>query len=620
MAQNFGMKNTILSACSILLCTALSAQVNTRTFTINPKATVTVKDIKQDFYPELITVEKPMPGGIPQNKTRAYVKSGEVRSSETPQNETLLDLGLGLNFNANSFASATPCDNDIAISNTNKLVSVINSTYAVYDVSGTSPVTLGSGSLASFFTALGLPHDEFDPKVIYDPNEDKFILLCLNGYTDSTSSILVGFSATNDPLGAWNLYSIPGNPLDNGLWTDYPMTAMTNNELFITVNLLYPDSSWQTGFNETIIWQINKFNGYNNLPLNANLINNIQFSGKNIRNLCPVKGGSQLYGPDMYFLSNRNFETQGDTVFLVRVTDTIGAAGYAVNVQQLNSDADYFLAGDARQTGVHRLATNDSRILGAFIENGIIQYVQNSMDTNTTFCGIYHGVISNLSTTPTVHGQQLGDTLRDIGYPNISYAGNGVADQTALISFDHTAPTVNPGVSAIKTDGNGNYSYIRRIKDGSSYVNVLSSALERWGDYSGSQRKYNTTNEVWCGGYLGYASGINRIHRAYIAQLFVDSPVSATEIETPTAETDLNVYPNPFEYFITVDFTINEAKYINFELLDISGKQVAVLMRERVKAGKNQFSFSVKDIPAGVYLFKASSGNEVIVTQKITRQ
>ncbi|MBL0052360.1 MAG: hypothetical protein IPP29_13025 [Bacteroidetes bacterium] len=45
------------------------------------------------------------------------------------------------------------------------------------------------------------------------------------------------------------------------MWTDFPMMALTNDELFITVNLLYPDSSWQTGFNETIIWQVNKHDG-----------------------------------------------------------------------------------------------------------------------------------------------------------------------------------------------------------------------------------------------------------------------------------------------------------------------------------------------------------------------
>ena len=612
------MKHTIVLLIALKVSFFVKAQKNSEKIIIPSGGTITVRDIKQDFYPELMRIEKPMPGGIPNKFENTHQKKDlSIRAATNPQNNTLTDVGLGIDFNANSFSNATPCDNDIAISDSNIIVSVINSTIAFYDVNAT-PVTLGVSSVAAFFSSLGLPNNEFDPKVVYDPEQDKYVLLCLNGFTDTTSNILVGFSQSNDPMGVWNLYSIPGNPKNNGLWTDYPMLALTQKELFITVNLLYPDSTWQTGFNETIIWQINKFNGYNNLPLNAYLIDSIQFNGRNIRNICPVKGGSQLYGPDMYFVSNRNFETQGDTVFLIHVSDTAGASGYNVTVQQLNSDADYFFAGDARQTGIHKLATNDSRTLGAFIENGIIQYVHNSMDTATTFCGIYHGIISNLTTIPTVQGQQISDTLRDIGYPNISYAGNGVSDNTAIISFDHTAPSVYAGVSAIKTDGGGNYSYIKRIKDGSSYVNVLSGATERWGDYSGSQRKYNGVGEVWSAGYLGYASGVNRVHRAYIAQLFVDQPLSVNEFNN-VQWTNANVYPNPFENFVSVEFDLKEAKYMEFDLHDINGKRIVLLMRERVKAGKNNFSFTVQDLPAGIYIFTGTSGNETIVTKKIVR-
>lgn len=618
------MNKIIFTLTIAIISTQLLAQstIKTKSFTIKAGASVTVRDIKQDFAPELINIEKPVPGGIPKNpklyqpkKTRGF----EMRSSLTPQNESLTDVGLGLNFSGNSFAGSTPCDNDMAISANKTIISVVNSTLNFYDADSTAAVLLGFSSFSSFMAPLGLPNDEFDPKVIYDPNEDKFIVVCLNGFTDTTSSILVGFSQTNDPMGAWNLYSIPGNPLNNGLWTDYPIIAMTNNELFITVNLLYPDSSWQTGFNETIIWQMNKFNGYNNTALNANLITGIQYAGKNIRNLCPVKGGSQLYGPDMYFLSNRNFETQGDTFFLVHVLDTAGAAGFGVTVQMLNSNADYFMAGDARQTGSHTLATNDSRVLGAFYENDKIQFVHNSMDTNSTYCGIYHGIISNVSTTPTVMGQQISDTLRDLGYPNISYAGLNASDNAAIITFDHTAPTVYAGISAIKTDGNFNYSYIKKVKDGTSYVNVLGSLQERWGDYSGSQRFYGTPGEVWMAGYTGYASGINKYHRAWIGRLSVDPALS--DIKPLANEiTEAAVFPNPMENIISVEFELNKSEYLTFDLVDLTGRRVQLLMREYVKAGKNKFSFSIADLASGTYVFTIKGKERLVSSTKVVKK
>ncbi|MEZ5014184.1 MAG: hypothetical protein R2794_07820 [Chitinophagales bacterium] len=34
------------------------------------------------------------------------------------------------------------------------------------------------------------------------------------------------------------------------------MIAITEHELFFTINLIIPDEPWQTGFSETLIWQM----------------------------------------------------------------------------------------------------------------------------------------------------------------------------------------------------------------------------------------------------------------------------------------------------------------------------------------------------------------------------
>ncbi|HLP13180.1 MAG TPA: T9SS type A sorting domain-containing protein, partial [Flavobacteriales bacterium] len=280
---------------------------------------------------------------------------------------------------------------------------------------------------------------------------------------------------------------------------------------------------------------------------------------------------------------------------------------------------DYFFCGDARQVGTHKFATNDSRMLGAFIENDKIQYVHNSMDTSTTWCSIYHGIISNVSTSPVVNGMLITDTLRDFGYPNISYAGVSGTDNSAIIHFDHCAPSVHAGVSAVKTDGNFNYSNTKKIVDGTSYVNVLGGPQERWGDYSGSQRKYNVPGEVWVSGYMGYASGVNRVHRAYIAQLSTNPTLSTTAPIT-AEETTTHVFPNPFENMISVDFDMEKREYLTFDITDMTGKRVHLLMREYVKAGKDRFSFSIEDLAPGMYMFNITAKDRVISSTKIVRK
>ena len=118
-------------------------------------------------------------------------------------------------------------------------------------------------------------------------------------------------------------------------------------------------------------------------------------------------------------------------------------------------------------------------------------------------------------------------------------------------------------------DGNGNFSNVLKIKDGACYVNVLTGNLERWGDYSGSQRKYNKPGEVWMSGYYAYnISSLNKNkHGAWIAQLATDSnmvtstPSTLSKNETPTL-----IFPNPTEETFNIDIHLSQPEYLSFEL------------------------------------------------------
>lgn len=632
-----------LSIVAGFFCAAFSIQglaQNSSTqvpFVIQKSATVTLSDISVDWNPVLQNVEAPKPDGsnksqlqkIKDSLSKVYPKKSQIKVSESPSEGAIKKGGLekktavlsapylGRNFQGNIYSKSTPNDNDIALSNGNQLISVQNTTIYTCDVDH-YPSSIRWASLSAFAYKLPNPHSKFDPKTIYDPISDKFIVIFLNGYTDSTSSISVAFSNTNDPKGTWSLYELPGNPFNNGLWSDYPMLAVTEKELFITVNLLYPDSSWQTGFNETLIWQVNKNSGYNGLSLNSVVHHNILFGGKPVRNLCPVKGGSKLYGPDIYFLSERNLDPKNDTVFLVHLNDTIGAPGLGISVKPLIAPIAYFVPPNALQPGIaggtQTLATNDSRILGAFIENDKIQYVHNTLDTSTGNAAIYHGIIHNLSTAPYITGHILGDTLLEFGYPNISYSGNSTTNNNAIISFDHAAAKVFPGVSAVLSDGANNYSPLTTVKSGAYYLRVL-GGNERWGDYSGSQRKYNKPGRVWVNGLYANSSYENT---TWIAELSEASLTSIPQSGT-TLNNSVDIYPNPTAEIMNVQLSIEQAAYLQFQIFDANGKLVNVLLRERVKAGKNNFSFSTAPLAVGNYVLRISSASEDVFVQKFQK-
>jgi hypothetical protein len=120
----------------------------------------------------------------------------------------LTHLLLVRNFAGNNFLGYVPNDNDLAISNNGIVSSVTNVT--IWSKNLTSNIIRGPYYLHSITNSLGLQQEEFDPKIIYDPVANRFITVILNGFTDSTSNVLVGFSETDSTYGAWNFYCAAG--------------------------------------------------------------------------------------------------------------------------------------------------------------------------------------------------------------------------------------------------------------------------------------------------------------------------------------------------------------------------------------------------------------------------
>ncbi len=609
----------------LLAFTFSSTDAQTKTFfRFQKSASINFDTISVDFMPSLMLREMPKHGAdkiIHYNYPEKTAE--ELSAKKSAQTSTLSDMAIGHSAFANPWAISTPNDNDLAISDSGFVVSVINTNIHIQNIStGTVyPVK----SLSAFTSPINSLHQEFDPKVIYDPDKDRFVLMCMVGFVDSTSKMILGFSQTNDPSGNWNLYVVPGNPLNNSLWSDYPMIALTEKELFLSVNLLINNSTWQAGFVETIVWQFNKDSAYAGISLPSVLHSNININGHPIRNLCPAKGGSKLYGPNMFFVSNRNFAAQSDTIFLVNITDTIGSPNNTVTTNVLIADQPYYFPPGGRQriANTQTLATNDARNLGAFYENNKIHFVCNTSHPQNNNVSVYYGVIDSPGAlNANVKGYYIPNDTADFAYPNISYAGTSANDNRAIICFNHSSFTKYPGCSVIKTDGAGNFSPILSVATGTTFVNLLQGNLERWGDYMGSQRRYNNPGEVWISGYYGYrySSGYPNAHGAWVAQIFRDQDVFTGLYNMPVEQKlETKVYPNPSRDQFTLEFSLSNPEYLSFELYDASGNLIKTLLKDWVKVPQNSFSFNTQNLQEGIYFLKIS-GSTTQIQKKIVIQ
>lgn len=579
------------------------------------------KNIKKDYKPTLDRLKKaPLPGGKEAESRLQQVKAN-IGPKTKPRQKSRIQKDSIPNPVIKGFEgnppNGIPNDNHLAISNGGTIVSVTNSLISIYDTTGQKE---DEYSLEAFAEDLNISGSKYDPRVLYDPKEDRFVIGFLNGKIDTTSSIIVAFSESNDPTGNWNLYSLPGDPLNDTSWSDFPMMAMTEGELFISVNLLYNDSSWQEGFKQSIVWQIDKASGYGGDSLKTKLYKDIEYKQKRIRNLTLIQGGMGLKGPNIYMLSNQNFAKESDTFYLLEITGRRDQPSTELTLEMVRSNEPYGAPPAAAQPKNDALATNDARILSGFIQNGEIHLVGNTINPYN-YASIYHGIIKDLN-NPKINLKIFRHWEIEYGYPSVAFIGENPKDDHALITANHTGDTINPGLSAVYYK-EGEYSGFEMLKKGETYINAYRLDTERWGDYSGLQRKYNENGEIWASGYFGKkGSGLGRqnLNGTWISQLQPSWPEPTTVENKVSSRPEVKTYPNPTENFLRVKFDIEKARQLNFALYDQRGHHLTTLMESWVKPGTARLSFSMAPLESGIYILRITDQKgELVASKKLVK-
>lgn len=519
------------------LCLGLNASSQTNFISTTHVAkriqTINPRELKPDFNAQLFSLEAPLPDGksyksflmqqkIAQRNRYPQAVQARIALDSTEASMPIVAKSLGMkrflsSGNVVDIPAGIPNDNTLAISDSGIAIAGVNSLIYAWDFKADTLVFPNAViSLRSIAGPSGIDDYYFDPKILYDEINDRFILVFLKNANPASNGYMVAFSSTNNPLDPWNTYFLSGNPLNNDRWTDFPAISISNGELFITGNLIIDTApTWQEGFDGSIIWQVKVSDGYAGADeITSRLHSNIRFNGRFIRNLHPVTG-AMGNADEQYFLSNRNFDLENDTVFVLKMASSLEEEANLI-IKQTTTDLPYGMPPNGRQQDTDPndpaggLQTNDARVLGAILMDDKIQYVANTINPATGFSAIYHGFITDLTNDqPEVHGRILGDAQLDFGYPNIAFAGNELCDSEVFIGFNYSAPDSFPGTACRYYSNEGTYSPIRILKAGENYVNRLSGTYERWGDYFGFQRWHARPGHVVSAGFYGLLSRQN---------------------------------------------------------------------------------------------------------------
>jgi hypothetical protein len=396
---------------------------------------------------------------------------------------------IGYGGNSTFFAPPDP----IGAAGINHVVNVVNVSIEWYTKAG---VLQYSQPLQNFFGSIT---STFDPKVIYDQYEDRFVVVTLEqqGRGDANaandlSNIYVAVSDDGDPNGLWYFTTINAVTTINNTnhWADYPGFAVDEEAVYITNNMFSHASDTYGG---SRLWIIDKgvVGGfYAGSTASVNIYNPYAGGGNATTTQPAHTFGTPPAGVGTYLLSQDGGNVAGiERVQFVRVDNPLGAISFTQGLTPIGDITTGFGFPDAPQLGGGTVQTNDRRALNAVYRNGLIA---------TCFTAEGVGPDAGQATAQWVLLNDNGGgvpTLNDAG----SISGEDIAPGTftffpsvalnmnndLAIGFSASAPSIWPGAyytAHESGDPAGTVQPSQTLRAGTLNYNIFST---RWGDYSG---------------------------------------------------------------------------------------------------------------------------------------
>ncbi|HKQ40227.1 MAG TPA: Calx-beta domain-containing protein, partial [Verrucomicrobiae bacterium] len=401
----------------------------------------------------------------------------------------------------------------------NHVMTALNSEVRIQDRQGTILSTI---SLNTFWATMGGP-DAFDPRVRYDPYENRWIftaaadaplILGTNIFLTFSSSILLAVSATDDPTGNWYLYRVFADEFGNN-WADYPTVGFNKQWIVVSVNMFSAD--FFSTFTGVQTYAFDKANVYTNGIGNYTLLRvpSDPFGVVRSFNLVPAVTHDRDL-PEMYFMDVLNY---GNSVHSrLRISTLSGDVGREIlrlgtsittNLVNWGASDFGFREGFAPQSGSFALIDNgDARLQDVVYRNGSL------WSTHTVFLppgNPNHSAVqwwqiapppvnvTNITNAITYQFGRIEDTNAVDFYAFPSIAVNRCND--VLIGFSSFSSNQFASANYAFRFANDPTNAMRDpalLKPGEGpYFKTFSGFQNRWGDYSAAAVDPANDLDLW---------------------------------------------------------------------------------------------------------------------------
>jgi len=427
-------------------------------------------------------------------------------------------------WDAASNNGSIPPDPNMAVG-PNHVVVVLNDEWAVFDKNGTELFREDFNSWFENFT-----DNIFDPKIVYDHHDDRFIWTALaKNADDQTSYWYVMISSGSSGTGLWWFYKLNAK-LNGGTptpyWADYPYIGYDTEAVYVTGNMIenWPFVDWDPKYSKIRI--LPKSDVYNADPVAYSDLWGMTDNGVDTSfSIVPCE---VMSFPNFMPLVNFRWFDPGsndtaDYVVLWKLTNP--TTNPAIQGQQITVN-EYFLPPFGQQPpgsggNDYYVPNIDCRAMNAVYYLNYVYTIHTTgyeWAANNVRSALQYYKIHAPSNTITWDGL-YGNASYDYFYPAIHV---NKAFQDVAIVFGRSGTTEFP---SIRHSG-------RRTADGtmqsSAYVvpGVATYEGSRWGDYFGISLDPDDDETFWVGGQYMDAVSSWKMH---VAELNFDTLPDVTD-------------------------------------------------------------------------------------------
>ncbi len=446
---------------------------------------IKIEQIKPSFEPTMVNVIKEN-GNISNNRNPEIYESPCVGYQGIMQN----------NGTASSFNTSRPPDVGGAVG-VDHIFLTVNNRFRIQNKNGTILREEDQRNPNGFWASSGydLSSNMFDPKIIYDPYQNRWVyVIDFGGRNSTVSAIYMAVSITADPMGGWVFYLIDADA-ENDNWADYPSIGFNKNWITINVNMLRNAGTSASAVSRTFI--INKTQLYAQMPVVDVTTYDAPNTIYTYWTICPAKVYDPIYN-DMWCATNDDVNDND-----IRFFKITGGPSNPIMTEEgyISIGSDW--AGGGGDLGPQagsgiKIDLGFDWIQSAIWRNGKLYLSQNLFTPDVT--NPTDATLQLVSCTPA--NETVVEAIRFptdnnnmYAYPNFVVNDNG---DWVVSCAKFTSSTFPSAAVLVRRNGATNFSETVFKAGEDSYIE--SNTRNRWGDYTTAALDPTDDNSVWVAG------------------------------------------------------------------------------------------------------------------------